>query len=785
MKYQVSLLAGAIMAIAQPSLASDFMIEEVIVTASKRATTLQEVPIAVSVTDADTIEQAQIRDLLDLQSVVPSLRVEQRANAGAANFIIRGFGNGDNNPGIEPSVAVFVDGVYRSRSAAQIADLPNVERIEVLRGPQSTLFGKNASAGVISIVTKQPQYEFGGAAEVSYGNYDSTVLKGHLTGPITDSIAYSVSANINQRDGYFDVVNLGKDANDKDRWDVRGDLLFEPTDDLAIRVIADYGSIEDVCCGASNVVAGPTAPLFDALAGGTAFDTEDPFSYDLYQTTPSVNDIENYGISVQLDYDFSDYGFTSITSYRKVDAFQKDDRDFSAADVIGALGEGSVIETYTQEFRLTSDFDGPMNFLLGAYIFEEKVEASAGLVYGEQFRQFADAGLADAMLTVDDLETMFGAVPGSYFEEGTGYANESYNLDNLALSFFGTLDVDLSDRVTLTAGFNYTKDEKEFDLGIESTELFSNIVLPDGSPLGSLQNLPPFLSIPNAVEDGEVEDDEWTWSLRLAADVTDNINVYASWATGYKAASVNLTRDSRPFLEDQTAIESAGIDTPNLTYGTRYADPEQSEVFELGLKAVFERGSVNVAVFDQTIEDFQSNTFTGAGFSLSNAGEQNTWGVEVEGSYSPIDSLDLFFAVTYLKPEYTSYEASPFGDLSGSEPANISEVATTIGGTFTHQFDSGLELIARTDYVYESEAQLRDGFLDAPEVTSELTREVKLWNASLTLITVEGLEFSLWGRNLTDDEHLVAAFDGVVQPGTVTGYPNQPRTYGGTLRYKF
>ena len=166
---------------------------EIIVTATKREQTLQEIPVAVSVTTAETIERAQIRDLKDLTSLVPSLRVNQQASATNTNFIIRGFGNGANNPGIEPSVGVFVDGVYRSRSAAQIGDLPDIQRVEVLRGPQSTLFGKNASAGVISIVTREPKFKFGGNVEASYGNYNAIVVKGVLTGPLSDTIAASIA----------------------------------------------------------------------------------------------------------------------------------------------------------------------------------------------------------------------------------------------------------------------------------------------------------------------------------------------------------------------------------------------------------------------------------------------------------------------------------------------------------------------------------------------------------------------------------------------------------------
>jgi outer membrane receptor protein involved in Fe transport len=200
---------------------------EIVVTATKREQTLQDVPVAVTVTSAQTLERAQIRDLKDLASVVPSLRVNQQQSSANTNFIIRGFGNGANNAGIEPSVGVFVDGVYRSRSAAQIGDFPDVQRIEVLRGPQSTLFGKNASAGVVSVVTQAPQFKFGGNLEATYGNYDAVVLKGVVTGPVADNVAVSLAGGYNKRDGYIHDLGTGHTVNDRNRWFVRGQTLWE------------------------------------------------------------------------------------------------------------------------------------------------------------------------------------------------------------------------------------------------------------------------------------------------------------------------------------------------------------------------------------------------------------------------------------------------------------------------------------------------------------------------------------------------------------------------------
>ncbi len=213
---------------------------DIVITATKRAQTLQDTPVSVSVTTGETLDRAQIRDISDLQTVTPSLGVSTLQSSSNTTFSIRGIGNGANNFGIEPSVAVFVDGVFRSRTAGALNDLANVSRIEVLRGPQSTLFGKNASAGVISVVTREPQFEFGGSIEASYGNYDAIFVKGDVTGPITDNIAFSLDGSYQKRDGYTEIVNLGTDLNDRNRYTARAQLLIEPFDTLSIRAIGDY-----------------------------------------------------------------------------------------------------------------------------------------------------------------------------------------------------------------------------------------------------------------------------------------------------------------------------------------------------------------------------------------------------------------------------------------------------------------------------------------------------------------------------------------------------------------
>ena len=201
-------------------------IEEVIVTANKREQSLQDVPISVTVTSGETIRQSSIVDLIDLQSAVPALRVNQLQSSAQTNFIIRGYGNGANNPGIEPAVSVYIDGVPRTRSASSLADLPTVQSVEVLSGPQSTLFGKNASAGVISVNTLLPEDEVGGMIEGTVGNYGSQIIKGTITGPLTDTVSYRLSASDNSSDGYATNITTGENVNSRERSAIRGQLLI-------------------------------------------------------------------------------------------------------------------------------------------------------------------------------------------------------------------------------------------------------------------------------------------------------------------------------------------------------------------------------------------------------------------------------------------------------------------------------------------------------------------------------------------------------------------------------
>ncbi|KGE02649.1 TonB-dependent receptor [Pseudohaliea rubra] len=767
-------------------------LEEVVVTAAKREQTLQEIPVAVSVVGAETIEQAQVLDIKDLQTLVPSLRVTQLQGSAQTNFIIRGFGNGANNAGIEPSVGVFIDGVYRSRVGSALADLPKLERVEVLRGPQSTLFGKNASAGVINVVTAKPDLTaFSGSIGATVGNYNQTIVRGDVTGPISDNLAFSLFGSRNERDGYFENIGLGNESNELDRWNFRGQLLWAPGDRLEMRWIVDAESIDEICCGVANLVDGPTGAIVRALGGDLV--SNDPFAYENYLDFAPGNEIDTRGTSLQLDYLFENVLLTSITSYRTLDQFQFGDIDYTSARLVTPEGgnlSDTQIETFTQELRLTSLSEGPLQWMVGAFYFAEEVEIDGRFGYGDQFRAYSEflTAALGAPGVLGQLEGLLGFPAGTFQATNQGFPSEVYGLDDETLSLFAQADYDLSDALTLTLGLNYTQSDKEASARLESTDVFSALPLAQISPalaaLTPLQFLPPFLNYPNAVENGETNDDEMTYTARLSYEVSEYMSVYGGVSTGFKASSWNLSRDSRPFAQDIPALGAAGLLVPNLTAGTRFAGPEEATVYELGLKGEWSSFAVNVALFNQEIEGFQTNAFTGTGFNLTNAGKQSTDGLEVDLNWAPLDGLSIAFAATWLDPIYDDFPGgvglggAP-ADLSGEQPAGIPEFAANTNATYSFALGSARAYV-RLEHVYEDEVQVVD------QIPSSLaSREVNMFNASAGLTFANGMELNLWGRNLNEDEYLLSAFPSVAQAGSFSAYPNQPRTYGLTFKYSF
>ena len=784
-------------------------VEEVIVTATKTEKTLQEVPVAVSVVTSETIDKANVMDIFDLKSVVPSLDARQYQSTINSTFFIRGFGNGSNNPGIEPSVAVFVDGVYRSKTQSQISDLPMVERIEILRGPQSTLFGKNASAGVINIVTKKPSFEKSGMVTLGFGKHDSRVAKIYTTGPINENMAYSFSANFNKRDGHSSNPVTGKAVNNRDRVGIRTELLFTPSDDLSIRVTADHDEYDEICCAVGSTNYG-TANVVTALFGGQII-PNNPYTEKAFFDFDPISDGDNSGLSIYIEKDLENMRIESITSRRTSYNYEEQDVDFESVDQIDANRLIKDLEAVTQEIRVFSENNEKVNWLLGAYYYQEDMEYTNSIYFGSLWRGYIDALAPGALAGV---AAAFGIPNSMLFAAGQG-VKEFSTQDNSTTSIYAQLDISLSDKLNALIGASYIEDEKSVSINQVNTDIFSNLdfvgagtmaligagippaqaaVLatdPNYNPLLGLQGiqfLPQFVNYPNAAQDGKSKDDNIDYTFKLSYLLNESTTIYGGVSTGYKATAWNISRDSLPDAVETAALASAGTPVgPNTGLGRRYADPEESEVFEIGAKILLPSGYLNIAIFDQKIEGFQSNTFVGTGFILANAGSQSSEGYEFDLVMSPTESIDLAISGLFMDPIYDSFPNSAAGDLSGTMPSNISE--DTISSTITWNWNtSNWDGYFRLSHLYASEAKL----LENPAWQSILESAGNGIKTQDTLNVSAGLErenlsIMFYGKNINDDKYLISAFPAVADPTFTTffGYPNAYRSYGLTISYMF
>ncbi|MDO7835818.1 TonB-dependent receptor [Sphingobium sp. HBC34] len=383
---------------------------DIIVTATRRASPLSDVPIAVSAVGAQAMQNSGASDIRTLNQLAPSLLVSSTGSEANASARIRGIGTVGDNPGLESSVAVFIDGVYRSRTGAGLNELGEIERVEVLRGPQGTLFGRNASAGLINIISKAPEDTFHAKGEITYGNYDYWRLSGRVTGPVADGIALSLDGVWSKRDGFYKLVDgtgakVG-DTNDRNRYFLRGQALIEPNDALSIRLIGDYTNRDESCCGAAYVESRERRPLAgggytDApfnriaaiLAGQGSVIPADPYDREL-SITPGrdyVSKLRDWGVSGEINYDLGGAKLTSITAYRDYKSRDYGDYDYNRADLLYRdPNTYRQFKTFTQEVRAQGSAFGEMlDWLVGGYYANERLTLQDNIRFGADYGRFA------------------------------------------------------------------------------------------------------------------------------------------------------------------------------------------------------------------------------------------------------------------------------------------------------------------------------------------------------------------------------------------------------------
>ncbi len=507
----------------------------ILVTAQGRTQSLADVPIAVSAISGDLLEQAGTTDIRELNQIAPSLLVSSTGNEANGSARIRGIGTVGDNAGLESSVAVFVDGVYRSRSGNALSELGPIDRVEILRGPQGTLGGRNSSAGLINIYTAPPEFDLSAYGAFTYGNYDAMRIEAGLNVPLGDTVAARVDGVYFKRDGFYNDVTNDTDVNNRDRYLIRAQALFEPTSDISFRLVGDYSFKDEACC-AATFVQPEFAPLARVSPGLDQFaepqpgspaltSTQNPiigillglgqdpralsqntFNYDIYPTAGRSyqGETEDYGISGELNWTFGEVTLTSITGYREYSNFQGSDTDYTTADLIyrapDEFGGARAFETFTQEIRLNGTlFEGALDWLVGGYYASESLEARDNLRFGNDYGTFANCRIALAInpaLANPSADNCFG--PAIAFLDGTvgapafgpatpliiaginnlaqvrdvGGLGDVYNQESDNFALFTHNIFHITDRLDLTVGLRYTNETKDFSATFRNDNVF-------------------------------------------------------------------------------------------------------------------------------------------------------------------------------------------------------------------------------------------------------------------------------------------------------------------------
>jgi outer membrane receptor protein involved in Fe transport len=696
--FSLALAAVASPAFAQDETAQDAEAAEaddIIVTATRRSEALSTVPIAVSAVTGETLAKTGATDVRALGQVAPSLLVSGATSEVNFTARIRGIGTVGENPGLESSVGLFIDGVYRSRTGVGLSELGEIERVEVLRGPQGTLFGRNSTAGLINIVTKGPDMSgFEAKVAASYGNYDYLRFDGSINAPVGASAAVRLDGVWQKRDGFIENATPGEpDINDRDRFLLRGQFAWEPNDAMKLRLIADYSERTENCCGGvllnpvrnlsrlsptgsgpANVVVSPNTllPLLQLFGANYQVAPANESFVRVQSTTPGVtyrSDSRDWGLSGELTWELGDATLTSITAYRDYLNQQGQDSDFQAMDILRRSDLDRNFRLFTQELRLQGEaLDGRLDWLVGAYYAHETLDVDDDIVYGADYQRYANclaatalsaANVNPASATCSNLPLAnwpgfqgLSAATGSALLNGTGNNGSSFKQKSQNYAFFthNTFDI-VEDKLSLTLGARYTHEAKDLTANANFTNTLCPAIL--NTPFQSLASLacvingsaPSFTAGAPGTHFGE---GQWTGTAVLSWKVDPRLMVYGSASKGYKAGGFNLDFSAldRPCSTTggsaaQNAACVARLALPAFTPGNARPEAtdlqfasEKVDAFEVGLKWDGPGIDINVAAFYQRYTNYQLNTFNGVNFEVTNiqACRDDLLGADSDGS---------------------------------------------------------------------------------------------------------------------------------------------------------
>jgi len=745
--------------------------EEIVVTARRIEEEAQEVPIPLSVVNGNLIENAGAFNVNRLKELLPTVQFFS-SNPRNSAINIRGLGApfGLTNDGIEPGVGFYVDGVYYARPASATMDFLDVERIEVLRGPQGTLFGKNTTAGAVHITTRKPSFTPGTNFELSYGSYGFLQAKGSLTGPLTSKLAGRISFSGTQRDGLFYNVKTQDDVNDLNNIGLRGQLLFLATSNLVISGAVDYTRQRPE--GYTQAVAGVTPTLRNpnrqypqiAVDLGYAPPSFNAFDRLTDVDTPLRSNQTLGGASVTLDWNIGPGVLTAITSWRYWNWDPSNDRDFIGLPVTSVSAAPSTQRQWTQEIRYAGKVSPSLNLVVGAFAFRQDLNSDP------DFKQEQGSAAARFLLA----PTPGAATPGLL--DGYGQ-NQSVDFKNTSTAVFGQLEWFATSRLRFLPGLRLNYDKKNVD--------FNQVVY------GGLQTTDPALIAlqrsvlaPQAYV-ADVDDTNLSGQLSVAYKVAENVDSYVTYATGFKSVGLNLN-----------GLPTDELGRPILSAAT--VKPEDVKHVEFGIKTrPFARVTANFTFFNTDIKDFQAqvvNADVGVlrGY-LANAEKVRVRGIEFDGNIKVNEDLTFYGAAAFNDGRYISFPDAPppledtggpqVKDISGSSLPGISKWALSFGGEYTIPRN----LISRPGkFFISADGSYRSAFSSSPSASRYLVVSgYPLLNARIGFRWNDGWAISAWSRNLLDHEYYEFLSAAPGNSGLYVGQPGDQRTFGVTLQRAF
>jgi len=718
------------------ALAQQTVLEEVLVTATKREQSMQDIAVSVNALSETTLQDAGVVDAHDVAQLVPSLTISTNLSPFASAVRIRGFGTAQNDPSLEASVAFVIDGIYMGRSGLGMSDLTDIERIEVLQGPQGTLYGKNSNAGVVSIITKSPNTEETEAyVEASLGDYDLQKYVGSVSGPLSDSLAYRLSGSWHKHDGWLES-DTGDDLNAVDDWNARGKVLWLPTDALSIQLTASHVERDTSCCATD---ATQTAAITDELLRqGLRVPRNDAFDYKNNVSTDANFELSADSIAVKVDYELSSATLTSLTAWNDYDYQTSYDADASDLAVLAIVDDEYTGESWSEELRLTSDLDGPLQYMAGIYYAYEELTRGSG------------SGLIEVgpdIIAVGGAATGLGPLFALGVQPGDNvFMDNTWETESFAV--FGQSTYSLAEDWEATLGIRYTTETKDADL---FTLPYSTAAL-----YGTGRTLVERAY--TAIDDSfNRETDGFTWLASLTYFVNADTMIFASASTGTKSGGFNGV---------------AGEGAP------REFDDEDTSNYELGIKSRLfdDRLQLNATAFYTEFTDLQflAQQATGVGQFVSNAAEGRSTGLDLSFDSRPWDFLMLSGGLQYLDAQYTDGEL----DDLGFDVAYAPDWTGNLAATVFLPLANGMTYL-RGDYSFMS-----DHYNNPTYQPSIAKQDKEIVNARLGWRN-DNWDAALWVKNATDEKYSSLAGVPIAFTGTASQWLQAPRTYGVTLRYDF